>query len=128
MHAGAAIDLAALFGLGEDDLASLPDRSPEAIIALAARKGVLAEPDGMALLDRVIGNLRRAGSLLARHRPRPCNAPILHIRASDEPDIDDAAFDWAPYTRTTVTIVSLPCRHGQMLDPEHACAIARYLA
>jgi nonribosomal peptide synthetase CepC len=73
--------------------------------------------------SRVLEQMRLSRSLVEKHRPESCAAPVLLIRATREPG-HAASFAWERLTSGPVARIDVPCLHTELGDAGHVPTIA----
>jgi hypothetical protein len=70
----------------------------------------------------------RATQLTASHSIKPCEAPIIFVRAGMEPIPEDPSmFDWSLHTQNGVSHVEIQSSHSAMWETQPSIAIANVI-
>jgi thioesterase domain-containing protein/acyl carrier protein len=77
---------------------------------------------------RTITQMIRATQLTASHSIKPCEAPIIFVRAGMEPIPEDPSmFDWSLHTQNGVSHVEIQSSHSAMWETQPSIAIANVI-
>jgi amino acid adenylation domain-containing protein/non-ribosomal peptide synthase protein (TIGR01720 family) len=77
---------------------------------------------------RTITQMIRATQLTASHSIKPCEAPIIFVRAGKEPIPEDPSmFDWSLHTQNGVSHVEIQSSHSAMWETQPSIAIANVI-
>jgi len=89
---------------------------------------LMPESTPIEAFKRTITQMISATKLTASHRIKPCNAPIIFVRAAQEPLPEDPSmFDWSVHTSGTLKNFSVDARHSAMWEKQPSREIADIL-
>ena len=121
-------DTAQSLGITDEIIDMNNDRFMTRLIHKMSEHRLMPESTPIETFKRTITQMLRATKLTASHCIQPCTAPIVFIRAAQEPQPEDASmFDWSAHTSEAVTQVSVNALHSAMWEAQHSREIAEII-
>ena len=121
-------DTARSLGITDEIIDMNNDRFITRLIHKMSEHRLMPESTPIETFKRTITQMLRATTLTANHRIQPCHAPIVFIRAAQEPQPEDPSiFDWSAHTSEAVTRLSVNALHSAMWETQHCREIAEII-
>jgi thioesterase domain-containing protein len=121
-------DTARSLGITDEIIDMNNDRFITRLIHKMSEHRLMPESTPIETFKRTITQMLRATTLTANHRIQPCHAPIVFIRAAQQPQPEDPSiFDWSAHTSEAVTQLSVNALHSAMWETQHSREIAEII-